>query len=116
MNFYTEIAKMGAGRRMWAKLMKEQHQPQTSKLLLLRARCQTYGYSLTECQLFNNLVRTTVETMVAFMGGTKSLHTNSYDEAVGFPTPRLARRARNTQIILREEMGMAEVEDPWGGS
>ena len=87
MNFNTKIAKMRAGIRMWAKLIKEQYQPKNPKSLLLRAHCQTSSYSLTECQPSNNVVRTTVEAMSAVMGGTQSLHTNSYDEAVGFPTP-----------------------------
>ena len=93
---------MRSGRRMWVNLMKEQYQLQNSKFLLLRAHCQTSGYSLTECQPSNNVVRTTVEAMSATMGEKKSLHTNSYDEAVGFTTPRSARVARNNQLILRE--------------
>ena len=116
MNFYTEIAKMRAGRRMCVKLMKERYKPQNSNSLLLRAHCLTSGYYLTECQPSNNVVRTTVEAMAAVMGGTESLHTNPYDEAVGLPTVQSFRVARNTQLILREETGMTDVADPWGGS
>ena len=101
---------------MWAKLTKERYQPQHSKLLLLRSQCQTSGYSLIEFHPSNNVVRTTVEAMSAVMGGTQSLHTNLYNKAVGFPTPQLARVEPNTQIISREDMGMTEVADPWGGS
>ena len=113
---YTKIAKMKAVRRMWAKLIEERCQPQNSKLLLLRAHCQDSGYSLTECQPSNNVVCTTVESMAAIMGGSQSLHTNSCDEAVGFSTPRSARVAHNTQLILRDDTGMTEVENPWEGS
>ena len=116
MNFYTDIAKMRAGRRKWEKLMKERYQPQNSKSLLLRTHCRTYGYYLTGCIPYNNMVRTTVEAMVAVMGGTQSLHTDLYNKAVGFPTPRSASVACNTQLILREKMGMTEVADPWGDS
>ena len=87
MNFYTNIAKRRAGRRIWVKLMKEQYQPQNLKSLLLISHCKTSGYSLTLCQPSNNVVCTTLETMSAVMGGAQYLHTNSYDEAVGFPTP-----------------------------
>ena len=113
---YTEIAKMKAVRRMWAKLIEERCQPQNSKLLLLRAHCQDSGYSLTECQPSNNVVCTTVESMAAIMGGSQSLHTNSCNKAVGFSTPRSARVAHNTQLIFREETGMKEVTDLWGRS
>lgn len=116
MNFYTEIAKFRAARRLWAKLVKENFDPQNDKSLLLRTHSQTSGYSLTEAQPMNNIIRTTVEAMAAVLGGTQSLHTNSYDEAVGLPTEHTARIARNTQLILQEETGMTDVADPFGGS
>mmetsp|Transcript_16280 Transcript_16280/g.38433 ORF Transcript_16280/g.38433 Transcript_16280/m.38433 type:complete len:818 (+) Transcript_16280:88-2541(+) len=116
LNFYTEVAKMRAARRLWAKLVKEQFQPQSEKSLLLRTHCQTSGYSLTEAQPMNNIIRTTIEAMAAIQGGTQSLHTNSYDEAVGLPTEASARVARNTQLVLQHETGMGDVADPWGGS
>lgn len=83
---------------------------------LLRTHCQTSGYSLTEQDPYNNIIRTTVEAMAAVMGGTQSLHTNSFDEALGLPTEFSARIARNTQLILQEETGITGVVDPWGGS
>jgi methylmalonyl-CoA mutase len=107
---------MRAARRMWARLVKEKFQPKNSKSLLLRTHCQTSGYSLTEAQPMNNVIRTTIEAMAAVQGGTQSLHTNSYDEAVGLPTEQTARIARNTQLIIQEETGMCNVADPWGGS
>lgn len=107
---------MRAARRIWARLVKEKFQPRNSKSLLLRTHCQTSGYSLTEAQAMNNIVRTTIEAMAAVQGGTQSLHTNSYDEAVGLPTEQTARIARNTQLILQEETGICDVADPWGGS
>lgn len=116
MQFYVEIAKMRAGRRLWAKLVKEKFDPQNPKSLLLRAHSQTSGYSLTEAQPMNNIIRTTVEAMASVLGGTQSLHTNSYDEAVGLPTEETARIARNTQLILQEETGITNVADPWHGS
>ncbi|GKZ01259.1 hypothetical protein MPSEU_001076900 [Mayamaea pseudoterrestris] len=116
MNWYTEIAKMRAARRIWAELVKKEFAPKNDKSLLLRTHCQTSGYSLTEAQPMNNIVRTTIEAMAAIMGGTQSLHTNSYDEAVGLPTVQTARVARNTQLILQEETGICDVADPWGGS
>mmetsp|Transcript_31259 Transcript_31259/g.63528 ORF Transcript_31259/g.63528 Transcript_31259/m.63528 type:complete len:348 (+) Transcript_31259:672-1715(+) len=116
MNFYTEIAKMRAARRMWANLLTENFSPKNPKSLLLRTHCQTSGYTLTEAQPLNNVIRTTVEAMAAVLGGTQSLHTNSYDEAVGLPTVQTARVARNTQLILQEESGISDVADPWGGS
>mmetsp|Transcript_10656 Transcript_10656/g.19432 ORF Transcript_10656/g.19432 Transcript_10656/m.19432 type:complete len:636 (+) Transcript_10656:147-2054(+) len=116
MQYYMEIAKMRAARRLWAKLVKEEFQPKNPKSLLLRTHCQTSGYSLTEAQPMNNIVRTTIEAMAAVQGGTQSLHTNSYDEAIGLPTVQTARVARNTQLILQEETGMCDVADPWGGS
>lgn len=107
---------MRAARRLWAQLVKEKFKPKKEKSLLLRAHCQTSGYSLTASQPMNNIIRTTIEGMAAVQGGTQSLHTNSYDEAVGLPTAQTARVARNTQLILQEETGMCDVADPWGGS
>ncbi|CAL8394654.1 unnamed protein product [Arctogadus glacialis] len=116
MNFYMEIAKMRAARRLWATLIQEQFQPSNPKSLLLRTHCQTSGWSLTEQDPYNNVVRTAIEAMAAVFGGTQSLHTNSFDEALGLPTIKSARIARNTQIIIQEESGIAKVADPWGGS
>uniref|UniRef100_A0A8D1XCC0 Methylmalonyl-CoA mutase, mitochondrial n=1 Tax=Sus scrofa TaxID=9823 RepID=A0A8D1XCC0_PIG len=116
MNFYMEIAKMRAGRRLWAHLIEKMFRPKNSKSLLLRAHCQTSGWSLTEQDPYNNIIRTTVEAMAAVFGGTQSLHTNSFDEALGLPTVKSARIARNTQIIIQEESGIPKVADPWGGS
>ncbi|KAK3108801.1 hypothetical protein FSP39_016078 [Pinctada imbricata] len=116
MNFYMEIAKLRAARRLWANLVKEKFQPKNPKSLLLRAHSQTSGWSLTEQDAYNNIVRTAIEAMAAVFGGTQSLHTNSFDEALGLPTPFSARIARNTQLILQEESGIPNVADPWGGS
>ncbi|XP_025094549.1 methylmalonyl-CoA mutase, mitochondrial-like [Pomacea canaliculata] len=116
MNFYLEIAKLRAARRLWAYLLKEHFKPKLSKSLLLRCHCQTSGWSLTEQDPYNNIVRTAIEAMAAVFGGTQSLHTNSFDEALGLPTQFSARIARNTQIILQEESGIPKVADPWGGS
>lgn len=116
MNFYTEIAKMRAARKLWAKLVKEKFNPKNQNSLLLRTHCQTSGYSLTEQQPYNNVIRTTIEAMAAVMGGTQSLHTNSFDEAIGLPTEFSSRIARNTQLIIQEETGICGVVDPWGGS
>jgi methylmalonyl-CoA mutase len=116
LNYYTEIAKMRAARRLWATLVKEKFQPENEKSLLLRTHSQTSGYSLTEAQPMNNIIRTTIEAIAAVQGGTQSLHTNSYDEAVGLPTQQTARVARNTQLILQEETGICDVADPWAGS
>jgi methylmalonyl-CoA mutase len=107
---------MRAARRIWAKFVKDKFQPKNPKSLLLRTHCQTSGYSLTEAQAMNNIIRTTIEAMAAVQGGTQSLHTNSYDEAVGLPTEQTARIARNTQLIIQEETGICAVADPWGGS
>eukprot|EP01039_Chlorochromonas_danica_P002505 gene2505-2743_t len=115
MNFYIEIAKLRAARRLWAELMKDKFQA-SGKSLLLRTHCQTSGYSLTEQDPYNNIVRTAIEAMAAVMGGTQSLHTNAFDEALGLPTPFSARIARNTQLILQEETQICAVADPWGGS
>ncbi|MES1907724.1 MAG: putative methylmalonyl-CoA mutase, mitochondrial [Cercozoa sp. M6MM] len=116
MNMYTEIAKMRAARRLWAKLIQERFQPKNPKSLMLRTHSQTSGWSLTEQDPYNNVIRTTVEAMAAAMGGTQSLHTNALDEAIGLPTDFSARIARNTQIILQEEAQIGKVVDPWAGS
>ncbi|KAJ8275405.1 hypothetical protein COCON_G00100300 [Conger conger] len=116
MNFYMEIAKLRAARRLWASLIQEKFQPKNPKSLLLRTHCQTSGWSLTEQDPYNNVIRTVIEAMAAVFGGTQSLHTNSFDEALGLPTIKSARIARNTQIIVQEESGIPKVADPWGGS
>lgn len=116
MNFYMEIAKFRAARRLWANLMTEKFNPQNPKSLLLRTHSQTSGVSLTEQDPYNNVVRTAIEAMAAAFGGTQSLHTNAFDEALGLPTITSARIARNTQLILQEEAGITKVADPWGGS
>ena len=116
MNFYLEIAKMRAARRIWAERMQSEFQPKDSRSLMLRTHCQTSGASLTEQDPMNNVVRTTIEAMAAVFGGTQSLHTNGFDEAVSLPTDTAARVARNTQLILQEESGIPAVIDPWGGS
>lgn len=115
MNFYMEVAKLRAARVLWAETMKEMG-AKNPKSLLLRTHCQTSGYSLTEQDPYNNIIRTTVEAMAAVMGGTQSLHTNSFDEALGLPTEFSAKIARNTQLILQEETQIRNVADPWGGS
>jgi methylmalonyl-CoA mutase len=116
MNFYLEIAKMRAARRIWCERMKQEFAPKRAESLMLRTHCQTSGASLTEQDPMNNLIRTTIEAMAAVFGGTQSLHTNGYDEAVSLPTDAAARVARNTQLILQEESGIPAVVDPWGGS
>lgn len=116
MNFYMEIAKLRAARLLWATLMKRLFQPKKRESLMLRTHCQTSGASLTEQDPFNNIVRTTIEAMAAVFGGTQSLHTNSYDEAIALPSDTAARIARNTQLILQLETGIPKVIDPWGGS
>ncbi|MFP6640568.1 MAG: methylmalonyl-CoA mutase [Myxococcota bacterium] len=115
MNFYLEIAKMRAARLLWTELMS-QFEPKDPRSSMLRTHCQTSGASLTEQDPLNNIIRTTVEAMAAVFGGTQSLHTNSYDEAVSLPTDAAARTARNTQLILQEESAIPAVVDPWGGS
>jgi methylmalonyl-CoA mutase len=115
MNFYMEIAKLRAGRLLWNRIMAE-FKPQNPKSSMLRTHSQTSGWSLTEQDPYNNVVRTTIEAMAAIFGGTQSLHTNALDEAVALPTEFSARIARNTQIILQEESGITQVVDPWGGS
>jgi methylmalonyl-CoA mutase len=116
MNFYMEVAKMRAARRLWANLMQEKFSPSNEKSLLLRTHAQTSGVTLTEQDPFNNIIRTTVQAMAAAFGGTQSLHTNAFDEALALPTVTSARVARNTQLILQEETGITKVADPWGGS
>ena len=115
MNHFMEIAKMRAARLLWAKLVKQFH-PKNAKSMALRTHSQTSGWSLTAQDVFNNVIRTTVEAMAAAMGGTQSLHTNALDEALALPTDFSARIARNTQIYLQEETGITHVVDPWGGS
>lgn len=115
MNFFMEIAKMRAGRRLWAELIQE-FQPQNPKSMLLRTHCQTSGWSLTEQDPYNNIIRTTIEALAAVLGGTQSLHTNSFDEAIALPTPFSARIARNTQLIIAEESHVTKVIDPMAGS
>ena len=115
MNHYTEIAKMRAGRVLWAKLVS-QFNPKNKKSLALRTHCQTSGWSLTEQDPFNNIARTCIEALAAVFGGTQSLHTNALDEAIALPTDFSARIARNTQIYLQEETGITKHVDPMGGS
>lgn len=115
MNHFMEIAKMRAGRLLWAKIVK-QFNPRQEKSLALRTHCQTSGWSLTEQDAFNNVTRTAVEALAAALGHTQSLHTNSFDEAIALPTDFSARIARNTQLYLQDETEITRVVDPWGGS
>jgi methylmalonyl-CoA mutase len=115
MNFFMEIAKLRAARLLWARIMKD-FGANDPRSLALRTHCQTSGVSLMEQDPYNNIVRTTIEAMAAVLGGTQSLHTNSFDEALALPTPFSARIARNTQLILAEETGIPKVIDPLGGS
>ena len=115
MDFFMEVAKLRAARLLWAELMAE-FSPQNSKSSMLRTHCQTSGVSLTEQDPYNNIVRTTVEAMAGVLGGTQSLHTNSFDEALGLPTEFSAKIARNTQLILAEETGITRTVDPLAGS
>ena len=115
MNHFMEIAKMRAGRMLWAKLLKQFH-PKDDKSLTLRTHCQTSGWSLTEQDPFNNVARTAIEAAAAAFGGTQSLHTNALDEAIALPTDFSARIARNTQIFLQEETKICKTVDPWAGS
>ena len=115
MNFYMEIAKMRAARLLWAEIV-DAFGPSNPKSAMLRTHCQTSGWSLTEQDPYNNIVRTTIEAMAAVFGGTQSLHTNALDEAIALPSDFAARIARNTQLILQEETGIGQVVDPWGGS
>jgi len=115
MNFYMEVAKLRAARLLWAEMM-QQFGPKKAESAMLRTHCQTSGASLTYQDPLNNIVRTTVEAMAAVFGGTQSLHTNAFDEALALPSEASARIARNTQLILQEETGIPAVIDPWGGS
>jgi methylmalonyl-CoA mutase len=115
MNFYLEIAKMRAARLLWCRIMQG-FGAKNPKSLMLRTHCQTSGWSLTEQDPYNNVVRTTIEAMAAVFGGTQSLHTNSFDEAIALPTEFSARIARNTQLIIQEETHITNVIDPWAGS
>lgn len=115
MNFYLEIAKMRAARLLWCRIMQG-FDAKNPKSLMLRTHCQTSGWSLTEQDPYNNIVRTTIEAMAAVFGGTQSLHTNSFDEAIALPTEFSARIARNTQLIIQEETHITNVIDPWAGS
>jgi len=115
MNFYLEIAKMRAARLLWCRIMKG-FNAKNPKSLMLRTHSQTSGWSLTEQDPYNNVVRTTIEAMAAVFGGTQSLHTNSFDEAIALPTEFSSRIARNTQLIIQEETHITSVVDPWAGS
>ncbi|MDM5334420.1 methylmalonyl-CoA mutase [Ureibacillus composti] len=115
MNYYMEVAKMRAARRIWAQMMST-FNPKNPKSLALRTHSQTSGWSLTEQDPFNNVTRTLIEANAAAMGHTQSLHTNALDEAIALPTDFSARIARNTQLFLQEETGMTKVIDPWGGA
>lgn len=115
MNFYLEVAKMRAARLLWCRIMKG-FNAKKPKSLMLRTHCQTSGWSLTEQDPHNNVVRTTIEAMAAVFGGTQSLHTNSFDEAIALPTEFSSRIARNTQLIIQEETHITNVIDPWAGS
>jgi methylmalonyl-CoA mutase len=115
MNYFMEVAKMRAGRLLWAKIIKD-FQPKNEKSMALRTHCQTSGWSLTEQDPFNNVARTCLEAMAAALGHTQSLHTNALDEAIALPTDFSARIARNTQLYLQDETAICKVIDPWGGS
>lgn len=115
MNFFMEVAKLRAARKVWAKIMKDLG-AKDEKSMLLRTHCQTSGWSLTAKDPYNNIIRTTIEAMASAFGGTQSLHTNSFDEALALPTKTSARIARNTQLILQHETGICDVVDPLGGS
>jgi len=116
MNFFMEIAKLRAARILWATLMEEKFAPKDQRSLMLRTHCQTSGVSLTSKDPYNNIMRTTIEAMSAVLGGTQSLHTNAFDEALGLPTEFAARIARNTQLVIQEETGVTNVIDPLAGS
>ena len=115
MNFFMEAAKLRAARFLWSELM-EQFQPKNPKSKALRTHCQTSGWSLTEQDPYNNVIRTTIEALAAVLGGTQSLHTNALDEAIALPTDQSARIARNTQLVIQEESGICNVVDPLAGS
>jgi methylmalonyl-CoA mutase len=116
MNFFMEVAKLRAARLLWSTLMAEHFDPGDTRSLMLRTHCQTSGVSLTARDPYNNIIRTTIEAMSAVLGGTQSLHTNSFDEALALPTEFSARIARNTQLVLQEETGITNVVDPLAGS
>jgi methylmalonyl-CoA mutase len=116
MNFFMEVAKLRAARLLWSTLMAEKFSPKNSRSLMLRTHCQTSGVSLTAKSPYTNIMRTTIEAMAAAFGGTQSLHTNSFDEALALPTEFSARIARNTQLVLQEETGITSVVDPLAGS
>ena len=115
MNYFMEIAKLRAGRILWAKLIKD-FNPKNKKSMSLRTHCQTSGWTLTEQDPYNNITRTCTEAMAAIMGGTQSLHTNALDEAIALPSDYSAKIARDNQIFLRDETGICDTVDPWGGS
>src|SRR5258706_5140320 len=115
MSFYLEVDKMRAARLLWWRIMSS-FSAKNPKSLMLRTHCQTSGWSLTEQDPYNNVVRTTIEAMAAVFGGTQSLHTNALDEAIALPTESSARIARNTQLIIQEETHVCRVIDPWAGS
>ena len=115
MNFYLEVAKLRAARLLWWKMMQE-FAPKSEKSMMLRTHCQTSGWTLTEQDPYNNVVRTTIEAMAAVFGGTQSLHTNALDEAIALPTDFSSRIARNTQLVIRDETHITSVVDPWAGS
>ena len=116
MNFFMEIAKLRAARLLWAEQMQKHFQPKTEQSLMLRTHCQTSGVTLTEQDPYNNIIRTTIEAMAGALGGTQSLHTNSFDEAMALPSEFSSRIARNTQLVLKEETGITKVIDPLAGS
>lgn len=116
MNFFMEVAKLRAARLLWAELIEKEFSPSNPQSLMLRTHCQTSGVSLTSQDPYNNIIRTTIEAMAAILGGTQSLHTNSFDEALALPTPFSAQIARTTQLILKEESGLTNVIDPLAGS
>jgi methylmalonyl-CoA mutase len=116
MDFFMEVAKLRAARLLWSTLMAENFAPRDPRSLMLRTHCQTSGVSLTARDPYNNIMRTTIEAMAAALGGTQSLHTNSFDEALALPTDFSARIARNTQLVLQEETGITRVVDPLAGS
>ena len=116
MNFFMEAAKLRAARLLWASLMQDLFQPKDPRSLTLRTHCQTSGVSLTSQDPYNNVIRTTIEALAAVLGGTQSLHTNAFDEALALPTEASARIARNTQLVIREETGVTKVVDPLAGS
>ena len=115
MNFFMEVAKLRAARILWSNIMKE-FNPKKSSSSLLRVHCQTSGVSLQEKDPYNNIIRTSYEALAAALGGTQSLHTNAFDEAMGLPTEFSSKIARNTQLIMQEELGITKVIDPLAGS